>query len=187
MERYIRGQDEFAEVLRRIQPDQWDNPSPCAGWTARDVAGHVIWGLDMVRARATGAEFDRVGAPGAPHPGDYLGPDPLADWERKREPCLAALTPEAMERTVTIGPLGDIPMRRFLDGLAVDFLAHAWDLGAAAGAEVRLDPEMVEFGLRWADKSMEYLRGPALFGPALPTPADADPQTRLIRLLGRAA
>lgn len=31
----------FVEVLGRVTADQWDNPTDCAGWTVRDLAGHM--------------------------------------------------------------------------------------------------------------------------------------------------
>ena len=33
--------DDFAAILDRADP-QWDAPTPCEGWTVRDVVGHVI-------------------------------------------------------------------------------------------------------------------------------------------------
>jgi uncharacterized protein (TIGR03086 family) len=188
MDLYLRSQDQFAALLWAVQPDQWNNLSPCPGWTARDIAGHEIWGLDMVRAHATGQEFgDETGAPGSQHPGAYLGPDPLAEWQHKRAYCAAALTPPALDRLVLFGPLGKIRLRQVLDSLVVDFLAHTWDLGMAIGARPRLDPELVIHAQCWADKYAEFLRSPWGLGPALPTPPDADPQTRLLRCLGRDA
>jgi uncharacterized protein (TIGR03086 family) len=188
MKLYIRGQDQFEDILRSVRPDQWDSPSPCTGWTARDLAGHVIWGLDMISSIAAGQKFgNRMGAPGASRPADYLGSDPLADWCAKREVCMAALTPDALERTARFGPLGEVPLAEFLSGLAVDFAAHTWDLSTAVGGDVRLDPELVEHGLRWAETSAHLLRTPAGLGPALPVPDDASPQTRLLRELGRPA
>ena len=32
----------FEHVLRAVRADQWNNASPCAEWTARDVAGHAM-------------------------------------------------------------------------------------------------------------------------------------------------
>ena len=40
-ERYARITDQFSERMRGVAPGDWDNPSPCEGWTARDVVGHL--------------------------------------------------------------------------------------------------------------------------------------------------
>jgi hypothetical protein len=49
---------------------------------------------------------------------------------------------------------------------------------------------LVQHGLHaqsWADTYAKLLRGPAVLGQELPVPEGADPQTRLLRTLGRAA
>ena len=35
------------DVLRDLSPEEWDQPSLCAGWRVRDVAGHVIAGPQL--------------------------------------------------------------------------------------------------------------------------------------------
>jgi hypothetical protein len=32
----------FGEIADAVRPDQWDDPSPVAGWNARDVVAHLI-------------------------------------------------------------------------------------------------------------------------------------------------
>jgi uncharacterized protein (TIGR03083 family) len=32
----------LADLLAQLTPDEWDHPSLCAGWTIRDVTGHLI-------------------------------------------------------------------------------------------------------------------------------------------------
>src|SRR4051812_36830093 len=41
-QRYQRLSDAFADKVGSVRDDQWDNPSPCEGWTARDVVSHMI-------------------------------------------------------------------------------------------------------------------------------------------------
>src|SRR3954470_5525887 len=36
-ERYERVTGQFTERVRAVPADAWDNPSPCEGWSARDV------------------------------------------------------------------------------------------------------------------------------------------------------
>jgi uncharacterized protein (TIGR03083 family) len=56
----------LAELLRELEPAEWEHPSLCAGWTVRHVAAHVISSpqagtRDVLRAvvRARG-RFDRA-------------------------------------------------------------------------------------------------------------------------------
>ncbi|WP_022884145.1 maleylpyruvate isomerase family mycothiol-dependent enzyme [Glaciibacter superstes] len=32
-----------ADLLAALTPEQWESPSLCAGWSVRDVAGHLAW------------------------------------------------------------------------------------------------------------------------------------------------
>ncbi|MCP9972699.1 maleylpyruvate isomerase N-terminal domain-containing protein [Actinomadura madurae] len=41
---YHRALDLFEGLVAGVPRDGWDAPSPCEGWTARDVAGHVAAG-----------------------------------------------------------------------------------------------------------------------------------------------
>ena len=41
-QRYARLADAFAAKIAAVPDDRWACPSPCEGWTARDVVRHVI-------------------------------------------------------------------------------------------------------------------------------------------------
>ncbi|MGI5201249.1 hypothetical protein ACQEU6_06585 [Spirillospora sp. CA-108201] len=53
-ERFVRALDVFEAVLAGTPADRWLSPSPCEGWAAVDVAGHVTAGLLVVELRAAG-------------------------------------------------------------------------------------------------------------------------------------
>ena len=40
--RYRAHANAFEQKVAATGPDQWDNQSPCADWTARDVVGHIV-------------------------------------------------------------------------------------------------------------------------------------------------
>lgn len=186
MQQYRRAQDGFDAVLAAVRPDQWDAPSACAEWTVRDVAGHVIWGQRQMRAWATGADYgDRRGAPGAPHPGELAGPDPVRVWRAARAESVATLTPDALARTTSITGLGEGPLARIVTLLIMDTVAHTWDIAHGIGRDVRLDPELVTVAFEWARTNV--VRRPGFFGPELASPAGSDEQTRMLAFLGRAA
>jgi uncharacterized protein (TIGR03083 family) len=50
---FVRALDGFEAVLAGVAPDRWEAPSPCQGWCAADVAGHVIGDLRAVEEFAT--------------------------------------------------------------------------------------------------------------------------------------
>src|SRR3954465_9633644 len=41
-ERYARRGEEFADKGAAVPDGKWESPSPCEGWTARDVVRHVV-------------------------------------------------------------------------------------------------------------------------------------------------
>ena len=38
---------ETSRIVDGIEPDQLDNPTPCEGWTVRDVLNHITGGADL--------------------------------------------------------------------------------------------------------------------------------------------
>lgn len=184
LERYVRAQNVFDRVVAAVPTNGWDEPSACAEWTRRDVLGHVIWGQELVGNLASGRRNDsRLGAPGAPNPGQLAAHDPVATWRAARDASLSALSTEALGRTVTLQAVGDVSLESFVTALTTDFLAHAWDIGATAGIEALFDPDLLPGRLDWA--SAKAVRGPGMFGPELSPPAGSDSQARLLALLGR--
>jgi uncharacterized protein (TIGR03086 family) len=186
MELYRRAQDGFDAVLAQVPADGWDVPSTCAGWTVRDVTGHVIWGQHQLRAWATGEDYaESAGAPGAPHPAVLASENPVATWRAARAACLAALTEATLTRMTSIPGLGEVPVAAVVTLLTADLVGHTWDIGHTVGMDVRLDPTLVTMTFDWAQSNA--LRRPGFFGPEVTPPADADEQTRMLAYLGRAA
>lgn len=185
MELYRRAQDQFDATLASVPADRWDVPSACAEWTVRDIAGHVAWAQNQLRAWATGEEYpDRSGAPGSAHPAGLAGADPVATWRAAREKSVATLSKDTLDRTTPIPGLGDVPLIDVVSLLVTDTVAHTWDIGHALGATVHIEPPLVAAAFEWAQANV--VRRPGFFGPALEPPADADDQTRMLAYLGRA-
>jgi len=178
---YHRALDLFEGVVGGVTRDGWDAATPCAGWTARDVAGHLIGGQHLIRALATGGTPPDVNA----DPGRFCSGDPLLAWRTARKETEAELTPQALGRQVPFGALGDLPLSDFLGGYALEPLIHAWDLATATGQPDRLDPDLVHHGFATAHIIGGTLRAAEQIGPALTPPRGADEQTRLLAFLGR--
>ncbi|WP_219418981.1 TIGR03086 family metal-binding protein [Pseudonocardia nigra] len=186
IDHYRRAQDGFDRIVATLPADRWDDPSACSEWSNRDVLGHVVWGQHLVRHLATGVPYaSGAGAPGAPNPGQLIPSDPVGTWRAARAASVATLTPDALARVVRMRAFGEIPLEGFVIALVTDFLAHAWDIGAPAGLEVRLDPDLVPGCFAWARTN--DLRVPGGVGPEVTPPPGADEQTRFLAFLGRDA
>lgn len=185
---YDRSQAPFMAVVDALAPGDWDRPSPCEGWTARDVLAHVI---DTQRDVLMRAGHD-VGMPP-----DLQ--DPPIGWRAHAEtvarllsdPTVAAQEVPAMGGTAQ---LGDV-MARFY---GFDMLVHRWDLARAGG----LDPAGGAGGgtasgdVAWSETELdviegaldefgEHLYGEGICKPAVPVPPDAPRADRLLGRMGR--
>ena len=177
---FVRTLDRFEAVLTGVAPSRWSAPSPCAGWSAADVAGHVIADLRATEAMAHGryAESD------AGDPGSAAGDDPLAAWRVARADMMAALDPAALARLVP-RPWGPMPLGEILERGAMEFLVHTWDLAQATSQAVVLDPGLVRDALGPAREFAPLARGSGLIGPERAVAEDADDLTRLLAIFGR--
>lgn len=129
------------EYVVRLVPDAaWENPSPCEGWTARDVAGHAIGVVNNVAARAGIGEVIDVFSDDL---GAIAGDDPLSTLRAIRDRYLEATDrPGALRRQVT-SRLGEMPLDEFLGAMCADTLVHTWDIARATGVDETLDPGSV--------------------------------------------
>jgi uncharacterized protein (TIGR03086 family) len=176
-----RALDEFEAALVGVGRSRWSSLSPCAGWSAADVAGHVIGGLRATEALARGRyEEDQE----AEHPGSAIGDDPLAAWRLARADMMAALDPSALARLVP-GPWGPMPLGEILERSPMEFLVHTWDLAQATGQAAVLDAGLVRDSLGPAREFAPLARGSGLIGPERAVAEDADDLTRLLAIFGR--
>jgi hypothetical protein len=71
--------------------------------------------------------------------------------------------------------------------LFMDLLVHRCDMARATGQDSRLDPDVVQACLLIAEQLTTQFRSAGVFGENLSVSADADPQTKLLALVGRRA
>jgi uncharacterized protein (TIGR03086 family) len=178
---FVRALNGFEAVIAGVAPDRWDAPSPCEGWTAADVAGHVIGNLRSVEAFATGTEE----TPRAAAPRSAAGDDPLAAWRGARADMMAVLDPESLARGVPLPWGGEMPLGEFLARYPLEILVHTWDLAQATGQSVVLDPDLVRDALAPARQFAPVARSAGLVGPQRAVPEGADDLARLLAVFGR--
>ena len=180
-EGFVRALDGFESVLVTTPSDRWLSPSPCAGWCAIDVAGHVIAGLAVVEARAAGRPLPEAD----PDWREAAGEDPVATWRAVRAAMIAALTPEALARPIKLGFGQEVTLTEWLAQYPLELLVHTWDLGRATGQPVVFDSDLVRPALETARRFAPQGRAAGMLGPECRVADDADDQTRLLALFGR--
>lgn len=178
-------------VLDRIGPADLDLPTPCTGWDLRALLEHMT-GQDRgfaaaLRAARTGDEVDA--SEFAPRP---LGPSP-SDTLAAGLAEVAAAVAAGADAPVLLPEFGTrLPAPVVTQMHLIDTLVHGWDVAATLGVQgdyaAQLDADVVASALAMCeqipdDESREAAG--ASFAHALPAPAEADPWTRVLRLLGR--
>jgi uncharacterized protein (TIGR03086 family) len=160
-----------------------DAPTPCEGWTVRDVANHVVGGLVFFAGTLEG---DAVRPdPDAPDP-DLLGADPAGAYREAAERCLAAFArPGALDEVYDF-VFGPTSGRTIADISLQESLVHGWDIARGAGFAYAPDPEAVAAVARFnADRDGNQIRREGMFGPEQPVRPGADAFEVLLGRLGR--
>lgn len=180
---FDRGLDAFDEVVRRLRPEDWEAPSPCEGWTALDVLGHLGSSIGMGISVLQGRQPEW---PDVERPADLVEGEPTAYWQG-----LVTAAREALEGTdpelEMDTPMGRRTVRDRLAFPAVDLYVHAWDIGRAAGLDVEVPAEAIELAHGYIDPlPTELVRGPqGAFDAEVEVPPDATPTEAFIAWTGR--
>lgn len=165
-------------VVEAVQLDGWNAPSPCEGWTARDVVGHM---MQTQREMLHGQGVDLGHVPD-------LGADPRSAWRRHTDRVLDALADEALVGRAYDGYFGPTTVGRILEQFYVwDMYVHRWDLAQAVALPAELtdaDLDRIEQG---ADSFGEALHMEGICRPSINAPTDADRTTAVLARLGRTA
>jgi uncharacterized protein (TIGR03086 family) len=173
--RYTRLADAFAAKIDAVPGDKWGAPTPCEGWSARDLVNHVTESPGMV-FKMGNREF------AAPAPSD----DPAAAFASTRRQIEQLLADPDAAGAEYDGFFGRTTLAESIDRfISFDLVLHGWDLARATGQDETIPPEeirrLTEEAKAWGDTA----RSPGVFGPEVETPAGADAQAKLIAFTGR--
>ncbi|WP_054054426.1 TIGR03086 family metal-binding protein [Alloactinosynnema sp. L-07] len=164
-------------VIDGLTDEQFDVPTPCEGWTVREVIRHMVGNSLGVLARVGGTE--------APAEVD-LGVDPRATFRQTRADASAALSrPEVFD-----GPW-ELRGQQYTGGTMLfvhfaDVLVHTWDIGTAVGIDIRFEDDLAQAALGVVSRFPEDAWGPgSAFIEKLPVADDASAQEKLLALTGR--
>jgi uncharacterized protein (TIGR03086 family) len=188
-ERFRRAADGFQARIDATPDDGWTSASPCPGWTAQDVVVHVINEARRIVTTLRGVEPSPVHGVGVAEMGSLprldQAADPAAAWKEISAELTFAIDDPACRTVELPTPVGPIPFGDTVEALPEDVLIHTWDLARATGGDERLDPELVAHVHAHLKPMDEALRQPWAFGPKVPPPPDADPQTEFLCFVGR--
>ncbi len=172
-DRYDRLAGDFAATIAAVPAGRWDAPSPCEGWTARDVVRHV--------SETPGMFFGFVGQEfGA------LPDDPAEAFATTRTRMVAALRDPAVADADFEGFMGRMTFAEGVDRfINFDLVVHRWDLAKAAGLDDHIADDDLDRIEELSKGFGDAMRGPNAFGPAVDVAPDANQQSRVLAFLGR--
>lgn len=169
---------EFTDRVQAVADGEWDNPTPCDGWVARDIISHLVeWVPPFLEA---GADVTLDGIPS-------VDDDPAAAWAHLDGQIRNILDDEAVADQSFDHPQAgkhplDVAIERFVLG---DVFLHTWDLARATGQDETLDSHTVDSMLEGLAAMGDALQESGQYGPPVSVAADADSQTKLLALTGR--
>jgi uncharacterized protein (TIGR03086 family) len=180
--RYHRALTTLDDVIVAFPDHRWDDDTPCAEWTARMLAGHVIDGQLQVAAMVR-----RRPRPPVREPGELAriaGSSPVVAWRGARAEVEGALdsTPEdAAAKT----PTGEQTVDTLLATAIVEPLVHSWDLATTAGIAVDLDDDAVQSVLALVERIGDSLAATGMYATARAVDDAMTESERLLALTGR--
>lgn len=181
-ELFVRGLEVCTTVVVGMADEEWDLPSPCEGWTDRDVLGHLISAMRMGLAIMRG---EPVEPPTFDRPGDLVGSDPVTQWDAIRRDLLDAVDGIDLEAVLDT-PMGRRSVAEGLAFPAIDLFLHAWDISKAAGRPIEIPTDVMSFTRAVvAPFPQEVVRGGRVFGPEVTPPQDATPTEVFVAFAGR--
>lgn len=161
-------------VVDRIDPTQFDLPTPCAEWNVRQVLEHMIGGNRRIAGdRPSDGE-------------DVIGDDRSGSYAASAAASLAAFSADGgMERLFPLS-IGEVPGQFAVVARSTDQLAHAWDLAKAIGMSTDLAPSLYVTALellqeRFATKGRNH----TTYADEKPVPPGATAADRFAAFAGR--
>ncbi|MCK0092600.1 maleylpyruvate isomerase family mycothiol-dependent enzyme [Rhodococcus sp. F64268] len=163
-------------LIGAVASGSWDRPSPCDGWTTRDVVAHIV---DTQREFLTSRGLDVGERPDLD--------DPAAGWREHTARVAALLTDDELVVAPYEGYFGPTTLGATFEQFYIwDLLVHRWDIAQGAGIPVSFtDAELdrIEAGANSFGDSL-YMDG--VCKPGAEAGSD-DRQERVLARLGRRA
>lgn len=182
LELHGRAMRHSVVVVSQIHDDQWELPTPCAGWTLRDLLAH------MTTENHGFAEAARGSRPAwTPH---VFGDDPRRDYAESADAVVTAFAAASPELWLpNISTSVPFPAERAVGFHLLDYVVHTWDVAASLGRTVALEDDLVAAAQEVADRDVpdneRRHRPGAGFQPAVKVPGEATPLAHLLAFLGR--
>jgi uncharacterized protein (TIGR03086 family) len=175
---FDRAASVLETVIAAVKPDQLDAPSPCEGWTVRELINHLVQGNLYFVSVLTGG-------PRPQRDRDYVGDDAHPAFASSVRELRDAFAGEGVLEGTFPTPFGQGRGSSIISMRVVEMSVHAWDIASSTGQSTDLDHVISEWSLRALSYGLSGDRTGSPFGAEQPAPADATPAERLAAFSGR--
>jgi uncharacterized protein (TIGR03086 family) len=172
-----KAQQEFATRIAAVT--DWDAPTPDTEWSVRDLVAHVVEEQQWVPQLLAGRSIEQAKTHIEPLREDLAG-----EWALYSFAAAAAWHNADPSASVQLSS-DTVTVEDYLREQVADITIHSWDLARAAGADERLDPELVQAVWCVFEPQQESLAATGLYASRVQVSDDADLQTRLLAVTGR--
>ncbi|MRH93245.1 TIGR03086 family protein [Nocardia sp. SYP-A9097] len=175
------------DLVSQLTPADLDAPTPCAGWSLRDLLEHLIIQHYGFAAASRGVDSLALWKQSP------LSPDPIAEYRAAAEHVLAAFALDGvLERDFPLPEIRDgivIPAPFAISFHFVDYVVHSWDVARTLGLPVQFDDEVIGAALLIAQAvpgGETRTQAGAAFAPEVILP-DGSGLDQVLALLGRSS
>ncbi|MEU6294220.1 TIGR03086 family metal-binding protein [Streptomyces erythrochromogenes] len=173
--------DYLLTAVRGVPAEAWGDPTPCTGWTVRQVLNHARLDQQALVMQITGVA--PVSDPFEPE--DATAGDPVAELAAVLAATAAAWESRRDDESVPT-PMGPMPAGVGTAAAALDAGIHAWDIARATGQDLPLTEEMAEGLEDIAARIVDFVRDSfGKYAPPLAVPEGASRAERLLAFTGR--
>lgn len=162
-----RALDQAGDALAAVRSEDLDKPTPCRGWTVRELADHLAAAPEHFLRMARGEEVDWTAGTG-------VEPSALPAHFRSHADDLIHHWHDQSDEQAGQA-----------DWQSAELGVHTWDLLRATGRTLPLDEEVAERGLAFMQQGLTEENRGAAFAPAVSVPDDASAYDRLVAFAGR--
>ena len=175
-DRYRELAGAFEAKIGAVRPDQWAAPTPCDGWTVRDLVRHVVDTQGLFEGMV-GRELGAIPS---------VDDEPTAAFAAASTVVQGDLDDPARAEETFEGFFGTSTFAQAIDRFACfDLVVHGWDLARATGQEETIEPVEIERVMASTELFGPNLRTSGVCGPEVEVGEDASAQDRLVAFLGR--
>jgi len=195
-----RAVDRSVDVVSRIRPKDLALPTPCEGWTVRDLLAHMTVQHRGFAAAAEGRGADpgvwqvtpTAGGASATCVGTSATDELVREYRRSAERVTAAFAAADVVRDrfalAEFGAGAVFPAMQAISFHFIDYLVHAWDVARSIDEEYRPDEDLLAPALTITlavPTGDARTKTGAAFRPELSADPGADPWAQILGLLGR--